>query len=235
MTPEELLADMEKAVRDFAARIQTQSQLTTGIPGPPRIEVNETALDQPARMDFQLNQEPTAQAEEGPGGPPPEEPPPSCPASVTISGSFTGGPAELCEPVESVPLYGSAPSNTCTPDEGCGYFYLRGDCRLMSGGGFTCTNGAQTSGPTSISVPCATEVVTNYITFTVNLTWNGSGWDVQIQGQWEYDFMIGATGVEMGDSGSTEFSIGPTENFSGSGSFSGIAGTTFNYSVAISF
>jgi len=44
MTEEELLEDIEREVREFAAKIKTETPKTTGIPTPPKITSVESSF-----------------------------------------------------------------------------------------------------------------------------------------------------------------------------------------------
>lgn len=65
MTREELIADVDKAVADFATQLAGQGPTTTGLPKPPIVEVTESQFD-PSKTNLQI---PSADRI----GPPPED------------------------------------------------------------------------------------------------------------------------------------------------------------------
>lgn len=68
MTREELIADLDQAVADFATQIAERPQLSTGIPKPPTILVTEIQFD-PSKTNMQLGEGPhTGFPPEGGGG-----------------------------------------------------------------------------------------------------------------------------------------------------------------------
>lgn len=157
-----------------------------------------------------------------------------CPTLIHLEGSLQAFTSIVGASGENPQAIVAVTGGNAVPDAGCtGIFPFDSGCFGLKSPDNVCRSGIRVQSPTGASPGSSGPVVTDYFALTANLSFHGDHWELQIQGQWEFD-VSGGGGISTGWAAN-----GPTITIPGSdpaghwfGYFSD-GGSTFTYDITI--